>query len=176
MTTSTQTLRKLSATLIAAVMLTSVGLVANAAEKKQQSYVKSNYRTAYKTATPIGDVPNHEIAQEVSIADIKYSDPSFKTRDEWAYAHTDSVDGNGTQTGYYIDTHEDGSRTYGTFKGAISSRSKPDGSWEVSWEGTYWYVGGSGKYTNVKGQGTYKGGASSSNPGGWETGQETIEY
>jgi len=175
-TTSMQNFLKKTATLIAATMLISFGITADAAEKKQQSYVKNNYRTAYKTAVAIGDVPNHEIAQEVSIADIKYSNPDFKTRDEWALVHTDSVDGSGTQTGYYVDTHHDGSQTYGAFKGMIKTSNNPDGSWEVMWEGTYWYVGGSGRYKNIKGQGKYKGGVSSKNPAAWEEGQETIEY
>jgi len=138
--------------------------------------VKTNFRTAYKTAVPVGDVPNHEVAQELTLAEIKYSNPEFKTRDEWAYVHTDSIDGTGRQTGYYVDTHEDGSRTYGTFIGTVKASSKPDGSWEVTWEGTYQYVGGSGKYKNIKGTGTYKGRMSSQEPSGFESGQETVQY
>lgn len=171
-----RTLLKKAATLIAAAVLISFGLAGDAAEKRQQTYVKSNFRTGYKTAVPIGDVPNHEIAQELTVADMKYSNPEFKVRDEWAYVQTDSVDGSGTQTGYYVDTHEDGSHTYGTFKGTIKASSKPDGSWKASWEGTYQYVGGSGRYKNIKGSGKYKGSMSSEDPGGREEGQETIEY
>jgi len=171
-----QSLLKTSTLALATALLLCVSALAGAADKKQQSYVKTNYRTAYKTAIPIGDVPNHEVAQEVSIADMKYSNPDFKVRDEWAYIQTDSVDGTGTQSGYFVDTHEDGSHTYGAFKGTVKTNSKPDGSWEVTWEGTYWYVGGSGKYRNIKGSGIYKGRMSSQEPGGFESGQETAEY
>ncbi len=42
---------------------------------------------------------------------MKYSNPDFKVRDEWAYVQTDSIDGSGMQTGYWFGTHEDGSHT-----------------------------------------------------------------
>ena len=156
--------------------LCTTALVAEAAEKREQSYVKTNYRTLYKTVLPVGDVPNHEVVQEANSADMKYSNPEFKTKDEWAFVHSDLIDGSGTQTGYYYDTHEDGSHTYGTFKGTIKTTSKADGSWEAIWEGTYEYRGGSGKFKNLKGSGKYKGKASTQDPIGREEGRETVEY
>ena len=158
------------------IMAASFSLISDAAEKREQSYVKNNFRTLYKTALPVGDVPNHEVVQEANSADIKYSNPEFKTKDEWAYIQSDLIDGSGTQSGYFYDTHEDGSHTYGTFKGTVKANSKADGSWEAIWEGTYEYRGGSGKYKNLKGSGKYKGKASSQDPTGREEGRETVEY
>jgi hypothetical protein len=150
-----------------------VSPIAEAAEKSEQSYVKSNYITASKTTLTLGE--GHEVIQEVVISDIKYSDTEFKTKSEWVYVHTDSVEGRGKQTGYYIDTHEDGTQTYGNFEGTIETTVKPDGSWESTWEGTYQYLGGTGKYKNIKGDGQYKGKASSEEPAS-EEGQEVVEY
>jgi hypothetical protein len=168
--------RQIALTIVLSAMAVGLAIEVEAAEKRQQSYVKTNFRSGYKTAVPIGDIANHSLDEELSTADIKYANPDFKTRDEWAFVHRDSIDGTGTETGYYVDTHEDGSRTYGTFKGTVRTVTKPDGTWEVTTEGTYEYVGGSGKYKNIKGHGKYKGHFSSQNPTGIEEGQETIEY
>lgn len=170
-------LPKVLITALLLIMATSFSLIADAAEKREQSYVKNNFRTLYKTVLPVGDVPNHEIVIEANTGDMKFSPNSeFKIKDEWVYIHSDLIDGSGTQTGYYYDTHEDGSHTYGIFKGTIKTSSKADGSWEAIWEGTYQYLGGSGKFKNLKGSGKAKGKASSQDPGGREEGRETVEY
>jgi hypothetical protein len=147
--------------------------IAGAAEKKQ-SYVKSNYITASKSTLALGK--GHEVTQEVIMSDIKYSDPDYQTaKNEWVYVHTDSIEGSGKQTGYYVDTHEDGSQTYGTFEGTTKTTVKPDGSWQSTWEGTYQYLGGTGKFESIKGNGEYKGQASSEKPAR-EEGQEVFDY
>ena len=123
----------------------------------------------------VGDVPNHELRQEMTVSDIKYSNPDFKIKDEWVYIHGDTIDGSGKGTGYYFDTHEDGSTSYGNFQGTEKMTTQSDGSWELTWEGTYQYLGGSGKFKNIKGSGKYKGKASSKEPAR-EEGRETVEY
>ena len=150
-----------------------VNSTTNAAEQIEQTYVKNNFITASKTTLPLGG--GHEVTQELSIADIKYSKTDFNTKSEWAYIHTDTLDGSGKQTGYYIDTHEDGTQTYGTFEGTIETTAKPDGSWKSNWEGTYKYLGGTGKFKNIKGNGEYKGQASSEEAAR-EEGKEVVEY
>jgi hypothetical protein len=162
-----------NAAFLSIVIAFTMAVSARAAEKSEQSYVKSNYITASKTTLTVGE--GHEVTQEVVISDIKYANPEFKTKSEWVYVHTDSVEGRGKQTGYYIDTHEDGTQTYGNFEGTIETTVKPDGSWESTWEGTYQYLGGTGKYQNIKGEGRYKGQASSEDPAR-EEGQETVSY
>ena len=155
--------------------LGSFNFSAFAAEKKQQTYVKTNFRTASKTVVIVGDVPNHELSQEMSVADIKYSNPDFKIKNEWTYIHSDTIDGTGNQTGYYFDTHEDGSTSYGTFQATVKTNSQADGSWEATWECAFQYLGGSGKFKNLKGNGTCKGKVSSKEPAR-EEGRETVEY
>jgi len=171
---------KLPKALITALLLTmaaSFSLIVDAAEKREQTYVKTNFRTLYKTVLLVGDVPNHEVIQEANISDIEYSSNSeFKINEEWVYIHSDIIDGSGTQTGYFYDTHVDGSHTYGSFKGTIKTTSKADGSWEAVGEGTYQFLGGSGKFKNLKGGGKYKGKGSSQDPTWREEGRETVEY
>lgn len=158
--------------LAAAVCLS---LDVQAGEKREQTFVKTNFRTAYKTALPVGDVPNHEVTQEASLADIKLTNPDFKIKEEWTFIQADTVDGSGTHRGHFFDNHDDGSTTYGAFEGKVKTTAKADGSWESIWEGTYHYIGGSGKFKNIKGNGTYKGKASSKEPTR-EEGKETVEY
>jgi hypothetical protein len=147
---------------------------AASAEKKDQSYVKDNFRTASKTSTTIGG-PNHEVGQELTLSDIKYSSGGFRIVDEWTLNQFDYTDGSGPHRGYFLDTHEDGSQTYGTYEGAQKTVANADGSWESTWEGKYRYVGGTGKYKNIKGAGTYRGKATSREPAR-EEGRESIEY
>ena len=50
-----------------ALLATTIGsfqLMAEAVEKKEHNYVKTNYRTASKTVVVVGDVPNHELSQD----------------------------------------------------------------------------------------------------------------
>lgn len=146
-----------------------------AADKIDQTYVKSNIRTVSTSSFVVDEARKHEITQNVVVSDLKSSNPAFRVKEEWNYGHTDTIDGSGTETGYFIDTHEDGSITYGTYEGRIKTTSKPDGSWESASEGTYKYTGGSGKYKNIKGNGTYKF-TQPSTGHGREEGRETIEF
>ena len=164
-----------SIVVVLALAFGAIAITADAAEKKEQTCVKTNLRTAHKTVVTIGDVPNHEISQELSISDLKCPIPDFKNMEEWAYIHSDMTDGSGNQNGYFVDTHEDGSKTYGDFQGTIKTTVKDGGSWEANWEGSYKYLGGSGKYKNIKGNGTYKGRMSSTEPGKEES-REVVEY
>lgn len=170
---------KLPKALITALLLTmaaSFSAVADAAEKREQTFVKSNFRTLYKTVLAVGDASGHEVIQEANIADIKVSNPDFRIKEEWAFVQSDLVNGSGPHSGYFYDTHEDGSQTYGYFRGTVKTNSKADGSWESTWEGTYEYRGGSGKFKNLKGSGKYKGKVSSQDLTVREEGRETVEY
>lgn len=161
----------------ASIMLVpSVFQAAHAAQKKEQCFEKSNFKSVGRSAQQIGDVPNHELVQEQTVSDIKYTNPDFKVRSEWVHLHADLIDGSGPHSGYYYDLHEDGSVTYGSFKGQVKTVANADGTWVSTWEGSYEYVGGSGKFKSLKGAGKYKGKASSSDPMGKEEGCETVEY
>lgn len=145
------------------------------AEKRDQTYVKSVYRSASKTTVPFSDAEGHEVAQELGIAVPRYSNAAFNVNEEWDFIHSDFVGGSGPQRGYYIYFLEDGEQVYGTFEGAVQTVASQDGSWKSTWEGTYRYVGGTGKYKNIQGTGKYKGSVGSKEPF-HEEGKETIEY
>jgi hypothetical protein len=160
---------------LTALIIGASSLASYAAEKKEQTYVKDNFRTGSKSSVMIGGAGNHEVGQEMVLSDIRYSNPSFKIKEEWTLNQFDYIDGSGPHRGTFIDTHEDGSHTYGTYEGAQKTVVNADGTWESIWEGKYKYSGGTGKYKNIKGTGTYKGKATSKDSPR-EEGRETIEY
>ena len=167
-----------SAALLAVITALALGCsaqIGQAAEKKEVTYVKTSSKSVSKSSFMIDDVPNHEVVQEVLLQYSKFSSPGFKPVEEWIHIQTDQIDGTGSHRGYYIEVHESGEQTYGTFDGRHKTVVKEDGSWASTWEGTYRYVGGTGKYKNIKGGGTYQGRASPKEPF-YEEGRQTIEY
>jgi hypothetical protein len=143
------------------------------AEEKEQTSVKTNVVTAYKTTLQIGE--GHELTQALEISDMKFSDPDFGSAREWVYVHTDSIGGTGKITAYFVDYFDDGSQTYGRGEGTVKTTASPDGSWQADWEGTYSYLGGTGKFKDMKGDGTFKGCASSTEPAKEEA-EEKVTY
>jgi hypothetical protein len=123
----------------------------------------------------LNDAPGHEVGQEVQLSEIKFSHPAFKVKEEWVYNQFNYVAGTGPHRGMFVDVHEDGSQTFGTYEGSQKTVVNNDGSWSATWEGTYKYTGGTGRFKAIKGSGTYRGKASSS--GDFEEhGKETAEF
>lgn len=144
------------------------------AAKFDQTSSKSNPRTVFRSASAVGDA-THEVGVELVRSDIKFSDATFKVTEEHVYNQFDYVNGSGSHRGTYIDTHADGSTTYGTYEGTQKTVANADGSWIATWEGKYRYTGGTGKYAKIKGTGTYKGKATSTGEY-MEEGKETGGY
>lgn len=164
---------RLSASMAALLVLAlSTGHVL--AERRDESYVKKNFRTANKTVVSVGE--GRELVQELNMADITYANSDFRIKEEWTYIQSNLTNGSGPERGFYIDLHEDGNQTYGSWEGTKTLTTKPDGSWELHWEGTYKYLGGTGRFKNVKGGGKYKGSASPADPAGTERGSGSVDY
>ena len=147
----------------------------SAAERIEQTFVKENFRVITKSAVQIGDAPDHELRQEVTLGDVTYSDTRFGTTQELVYLTTDEVAGKGRHRGYFVGTHRDGSQCYGEFEGSTKLVTRPDGSWEATWEGAHRYLSGTGKCKGIEGGGTYKGSVSPTRPAR-EEGRETIRF
>ncbi len=149
--------------------------VALAGELHTMTYVKTDSRTVSRSAFDVGDVPNHSIVQEVQRHLARFSDARFTPKEEWVHSLTDETDGTGTHRGHFLQIHEGGDRSYGTFEGTHVTTNRPDGSWSVKWEGTYRYLGGSGRYLGIRGEGSYTGRSTPTVPF-YEEGRETVEY
>jgi hypothetical protein len=172
-----ETMSKKVALIMTAFTLACFTLIGDAvAEKREMTFVKNGGKTITKSVFTVDAALKHEITQVVALGHPKFSDPDFKVKEEWSYVQSDTINGSGTDGGYFVEIHEDGSQTYGTFQSTSKTSTMPDGSWEASFEGTYRYTGGSGKYRNIKGGGTFKGKSSSLDPVERSEGRETIEY
>jgi hypothetical protein len=98
----------------------------------------------------LSDTPNHELNT------VEITGPQSSTDEKWNNARvtywglSDLVAGNGTQRGYFVNEHSDGSRNWGTFEGKVTTRGK-----ETTIEGTWQFSDGTGMFAGIKGQGAY---------------------
>jgi len=82
--------------------------------------------------------------------------PQSSTDQKWNAARvtywgvSDTVAGSGTQRGYYLNEHADGSRDWGTFDGKVTTSDN-----KTTVEGMWQFSDGTGLFAGIKGQGTY---------------------
>ena len=99
----------------AAVLLSSFAVLVQAAERREQTYTKTSQRSVSKTAVTLGDVPNHELTQEVMVQSMAYSDRDFGDTETWSYNHVDQIDGNGS--------HRPDRRTHRAARASLPARA-----------------------------------------------------
>ena len=105
-----------------------------------------------------GDDPKHElVALVIHRETTTSSDPDHNETELIVYGQEDQVEGTGTHRGYFRRFHKNGETDYGSYEGTHKTSVKEDGSWEMTWEGTYQSNGGTGKFKNIKGSGAYRG-------------------
>lgn len=71
-----------------------------------------------------GDIPNHEISQNVRIDTFTSSDPDFNDIEQVVYGQNDSVARSGTQRGYSRVIHKNGDESYRNGKEPIKRPPK----------------------------------------------------
>jgi hypothetical protein len=141
-------------------VVASVGLSAQAAEKKKISGTGKILQVISKTTLYLGDVPNHELSQEVrkQIYTPTNPPPDWDVAEEVvAYEQSDSVAGSGSHRSYAVNRLKNGEERYEKAEGTHKTTVKAGGAWETTFEGKFEWIGGTGKYKNIKGGGTYKG-------------------
>jgi hypothetical protein len=110
-----------------------------------------------RTVLSPGDDPQHELVLMIRRDITTSSDSDWNETEQFSYEQDDHVAGTGTHKGYFRRFHKNGETDYGTYEGMHKTSVKADGSWEMTWEGTYKSTGGTGKFKNIKGSGTYRG-------------------
>jgi hypothetical protein len=162
---------------LVAVMV-SVSLVAGQAQadgKRKRSGSNTFVATLQKTTSAVGDVPGHEISQQIAVwHGTKSSDPIFVDRQITDLGQADENAGTGTHRGYTHETLKDGSLSTARYEGTHKTVTKSDGSWEYTCEGKYWLLPGTGKLKNQKGEGTYR--CKFNADGGTSDWEEESEY
>ena len=132
----------------------------NAHEKKKIMGTNKQGPPISRTVVPPGpgDDPKHELVVLMIRRDTTTSsDPDWNETEQIVYEQSDQVEGTGTHRGYFRRLHKNGDTDYGPFEGMNKTSVKEDGSWEMTWEGTWKSNGGTGKFKNIKGGGTYRG-------------------
>ena len=155
-------MKRVSTGRVAAVIAIAVSIVLAASQaqadgKKKRSGTNTFVSQIQKNASPVGDVPGHEIAQQIALQHTtKASDPMFMDMQVTDYGQVDEIAGTGTHRGYSMGILKDGSSSPTRYEGPHKTTVKADGTWEAAYEGKYWLLPGTGKTKNAKGEGTYK--------------------
>ena len=160
--------------LVVMFVVASIGLSAQAAEKKKISGTNKRERIVSQTTVNPGDVPNHELVQGVRINSNTSSNADFNG-EAMAYYQDDHVAGSGSHRVYWTLTNKNGDRATLFSEGTHKTTTKEGGARETTWEGKCQWMGGTGKFKNIKGPCTYTGKANSE--GVWINNWEgEVEY
>ena len=109
-------------------------------------------RATSQTIAPLGDTPNHEMRLATIAGIQKSSDQNWNDSQITYCDMTDLNGGNGPQRGYFVNTHANGDRDFGSFEGKVKTAGD-----QVTIEGTWKYTDGTGQFKGITGNGTYKG-------------------
>lgn len=99
----------------------------------------------------VSDVPDHTLALSIVSAVQNCTDPLWNGAVCSYCGTTDTVAGQGTQSGYYVNKRAGGDQDQGTFEGRVVTNGG-----ETTVEGTWKSTGGTGKFSNVSANGTFK--------------------
>lgn len=110
-----------------------------------------------QTKTLPGDVPNHEVTITRRLDVWSSADPDWNNVPASFVAYADYIAGTGPSWGYIIVAHPGGDQTHIAYEGMTKTVMNPDGSWEATFSGRHWIIGGTGRFRGITGSGTYRG-------------------
>jgi hypothetical protein len=99
----------------------------------------------------VGDRDGHVMMLARVRGTQQSSDPQWNDAVIVYSALLDLVAGTGDQRGYFVHTHSDGDRDWGTFAGAVVTAGN-----ELHCNGTWETVAGNGRYEGITGKGTFR--------------------
>jgi hypothetical protein len=97
------------------------------------------------------DQPNHILSLAGITGTQKSSDEKWNNSTITYWGFTDTVGGNGTQRGYFVNDHGNAGRDFGTFEAKVTTVGG-----QITVEGTWQYTGGAGDFRELTGKGTFK--------------------
>lgn len=144
------------ATLLLVISLMSAAVVAHAASVHAVSYdpaaVQTRVMHDYRVA--LQDAPAHLLRLYELRQTFTGRAPAFagvRATDMLQQGIADTVDENGTESGYVTFLLEDGNRIYGRYAGTRKSHRWPDGSRHFDVEGDIELIGGDGAFAGARG-------------------------
>src|SRR2546427_6390902 len=102
-----------------------------------------------QTAIAVSDQSNHELNMAEITGTQKCTDERWNNAQITYWGITDSIEGKGSQHGYFVQVHDGGDRDWGTFEGKVATNGA-----EITVEGKWQFNGGSGKFKGLTGNGT----------------------
>ena len=96
------------------------------------------------------DQPNHILGLAGISGTQKSADEKWNNSTVTYWGITDTVGGNGTQHGYFVNDHGNAGRDYGTFEGKVTTAGG-----QVTVQGTWQYTGGTGDFRKITGKGSF---------------------
>lgn len=105
-----------------------------------------------QTTTAMTDEPTHAF----NLAQV--SGQQTSTDDQWNGADivywgvADLIDGSGSQRGYFVNTHDNGDTTFGSFEGQVTTSGD-----QITLDGQWQFGGGTGQFEGIQGGGGYRG-------------------
>jgi hypothetical protein len=104
-----------------------------------------------QTIVPALDQPNHILSLAGISGTQKSSDAKWNNSAMTYWGITDTVDGNGTQRGYFVNDHGNAGHDSGTFEAKVTTVGG-----QATVEGTWQYTGGTGDFRDITGKGTFR--------------------
>ena len=152
----TSTVRSCFFFALLSIIIVSLVLPVNAAEKKKFTLQTKPIANISKTTIYLEDKPKHELTQDVSLRTLTSSNPDFNNMEVMNYGQSDSIAGTGSHRGYSFYYNKNGDKAYTKWEGTHKTTLKEDKSWETNVGGNIEFVGGKGMFNDIKGGGTYK--------------------
>jgi hypothetical protein len=103
------------------------------------------------TVMSLSDIPDHELQMTEIAGSHSSTDEKWKDARVTYWGISDVTAGQGTQRGYFVNEHPDGTRDQGTFEARLTTRGT-----ESTLEGTWSFTDGTGRFAGIKGGGTFK--------------------
>jgi hypothetical protein len=117
----------------------------------QQMRGSFSAHVSWQTTIPQNETPKHDVTI-VQIAGVQKSSDALWNSARIAYwGLGETISGNGTQRGYFIDRHADGSMDRGTFEAQVTTTGN-----DMTLQGTFTFSGGTGKFNGLTGGGTFR--------------------
>jgi len=110
-----------------------------------------NARANWLTTIPQRDVAGHEVSMAEIAGTQRSDDPHWNNASVTYWGVGDTISGNGTQRGCYVNQHADGDTDRGTFEARVTTTGN-----KTSLEGTWTMTGGTGKFNGATGGGTFR--------------------
>ena len=149
-------IRLLSRACIAAVLIGLAGTASALGDSMDCSYSKKSKKETSREVIKPGDRPDREFVQYVRVDALSSKNPEFDGTEQTVYAHTDTIAGTGTHSGYAMTVLKSGEKLWSRFEGLGYPVAHGD-SMEVRFYGVFYFIAGTGKYKAIRGSGHYEG-------------------